>query len=244
MITVVLLNYRRPDNIPIIVSALRDQTVKARLWLWNNSSTCIPNGVVDMQVVSDSNLGCWPRWFLASYVPSEFVLMLDDDILPTSSCFLETALKLINSQQSPRTLVGSEGVVLGRPNQYWPSYSGRLTRDSPEADRGTVHLKSVVRDTHVDIVKGRCVVVRVASLRSLPMSPPHRDMCDDIAVSLLLADGNPRVHLVAASLGQMLQDLPDRAPDVALSHRTDWRKIRNSATAHYTGIGAEGAGPQ
>ena len=40
-ITVILVSYKRPDNIKLIVDALVKQTIKPTIFLWNNNSDII-----------------------------------------------------------------------------------------------------------------------------------------------------------------------------------------------------------
>ena len=232
-ITVIMLNYRRTANIERILQALSDQTIKPTIWLWNNSGQRLDNSRVDMEVVAETNLHCWPRWFLASYAPTMYVMMIDDDIVPTSNKLIEIVIDALENQVKPETIVGAEGVSLAA-GAYWPTYPGRVARQVITiTEDSSVHYKKVVADVRVDIVKGRCLALRTEVLRLLPLLPQHRDTCDDIAVSALLARGRRRVHLVSSALGAVLEDLPDATPKVALSKTPNWRAVRESATAHY-----------
>jgi hypothetical protein len=232
-ITVIMLNYRRTANIEKILDALSDQTIRPTIWLWNNSGQRLNNAHVDMEVVAEANLHCWPRWFLASYAPTKYVMMIDDDIVPTSNKLIEIVIDALENQANPDAIVGAEGVILAS-GAYWPTYPGRVARQAFNITQdSSVHYKKVVADVRVDIVKGRCLALRTEILKLLPLLPQHRDMCDDIAVSALLARGRKRAHLVSSALGAVLEDLPDTNPQVALSRLPNWREVRESATEHY-----------
>src|ERR1051326_8142897 len=117
-ITFIMLNYRRTGNIEKILDALSDQTIKPTIWLWNNSGQQLNNPRVDMEIVAETNLYCWPRWFLASYAPTTYVMMIDDDIVPTSNKLIEIVIDALESQVKPETIVGAEGVILAS-GTYW-----------------------------------------------------------------------------------------------------------------------------
>lgn len=228
IITVVMLNYRRAANIPSILEAMDSQTVKPAIWLWNNSGHAIGDARIEREVVADANWFCWPRWFLASYATTKYVLMIDDDLMPKSDRFLEMAVETIERESVAETIVGSEGVALGTDANYRPNgHSGGTDW------RETIHFKNVTKDVRVDIVKGRCVVLRTEALRRLPLFSVDRDVCDDIMVSGLLGLGRRRPHLVSAALGAALEDIVDIESGVALSSNPNWRQIRQLASARY-----------
>lgn len=63
-LTVVLLNYRRPENVKRLVQALCKQTVNPEIFLWNNSEKSFRVSGVSWQVDSSSNRFCWVRTYL------------------------------------------------------------------------------------------------------------------------------------------------------------------------------------
>lgn len=79
-ITIVLLNYKRPKNIPIILDAIKNQTVKSTVFLWNNGSENVQSPLIDRYVQSDENVGCMARWKMAKEATTPFVMSLDDDV--------------------------------------------------------------------------------------------------------------------------------------------------------------------
>jgi hypothetical protein len=82
--------------------------------------------------------------------------------------------------------------------------------------------------------------LKTNALRELPLSPPHRDACDDIVISGLLARGRERIHVISAALGEALEDIPDVDPEVALCKGPRWREIRDCARAHYFSVSGKG----
>jgi hypothetical protein len=79
------------------------------------------------------------------------------------------------------------------------------------------------------------MALRVKALRTLPLFALHRDVCDDVVVSALLARGRKRAHLVSAALSNALEDIPDVLPEVALCEAPNWRQIRESSARYYFG---------
>jgi hypothetical protein len=195
-ITLIVLNHKRSSNLPLILDALASQTVRPTIWLWNNATPQIVDSRIDMQVTTDRNLRCWPRWFLATYARTENVMMMDDDIMPSNSRLIEETIKILDAQCQPGVIVGAEGVILGPECGYWPSYPGKITRATiTPCLHGSVHVRKVTENVNVDIIKGRCCALKTAAVQMLPLSPAHRDVCDDIAVSALLANGRKTLPL-------------------------------------------------
>jgi hypothetical protein len=165
---------------------------------------------------------------LATYATTDYVLMIDDDLKPKSDRFLEIAITALENEPLAETIVGAEGVALGTDCSYRPT-----GRSGGPGWEDTVHFKNVSEDVRVDVVKGRCLIVRTEALRGLPMYSADREVCDDIAVSGLLTNGRHRPHLVSAAFGACLDDIEDVEAGVALSRRSDWREMRQIAADHY-----------
>lgn len=77
MITSIITHYKRPQNMAKIVSAIRSQTVKAEIWIWDNSGDC-PD-IADVMIRSSRNFILVPKWILIGMVTSEYVWLQDDD---------------------------------------------------------------------------------------------------------------------------------------------------------------------
>lgn len=216
MITVVLLNYQRPDNLHRIITAIKSQTEESTIFLWNNGALFDDNRV-DWQIDSNINRYCRPRWFMASHAETDFVCVIDDDLCFADDRVLEDSLNAIGDA-SAGTVVGMTGVIL-KPHVAY---------------RDCIHLDWLPRfpdgDTVVDIVKGRFMVLRtcdVAAIDFHAIDPVH----DDIAVSALVGDE----HLVPGSLRGRFTELPQRG--VGLGIGGDWLAAREHARQHYFGSG-------
>ncbi len=77
MITSIIVHYNRPENIPEIVEAIRSQTVKSEIWIWDNSGNCPDIG--DVIIRSTRNFAQFGRWMLLQAVQTPFVWLNDDD---------------------------------------------------------------------------------------------------------------------------------------------------------------------
>lgn len=214
MVTVILLNYKRPDNIRRVVRDIRAQSVSAKIFLWNNGST-VDTGAIDWQVASSENLYCRPRWFLAAHATTEFVCMIDDDLTFSDPEVLGDCSRFLDSRDDP-LLIGKTGVVLSRDRSYAESTHLDWLPEPPSVD------------TWVDIVKGRFMFLHRASVETLRYGSIDR-VHDDISVSALIHPGEQ--HLVPAFLSDRFTELPQG--DVGLGKEAHWLQRREEARQRY-----------
>lgn len=187
-LTVVLTNYLRPANITIILEALATQTVPHRLFVWDNSPEgTFPKGRADWLVRSSHNAKCSARWWLAARAETPWVLVMDDDLVPSDPRVLaDTVGKL---QEHAPAAVGAAGVVLNPTKTYTECH---------HVGREGVRIES---DTRVEILKGRYFALSTARLESLGFLPV--DVEDDIAVSATLGGG-----IVVSWMQDRFRELP------------------------------------
>lgn len=217
--TVVMLNYRRPNNVRQILTALRDQLPRPDVWLWNNG---MPAGFdADWLVESTVNRLCPPRWWMAAQAETEYVVILDDDVLPIG----RDAIRRVVAACEPGRIAGPWGAVLER------SYHGRRDVGLP------------VSATEVDVVKGRCMAMHTTSLREAIAeagvltargSESRYDdlvVAEDIAICGAMASGRRRHHLVPGGLAACFRDLAEGAE--ALSRRADHLARRDRVAARW-----------
>ena len=192
-VTIVLLSWKRPDNLAPILDSIAAQTVRAQVMIWNNGAP-LPDAVARHPLVvsvvsSMSNLGCLPRWWLASQAKTEWICSLDDDLAFASPDALEFAL---GQARALAGIVGAFGVQL---------IQGRSYRDAHHVQSGPV-----------DVVKGRFMLFRRELLERVPMLLPGLDLAsgqgDDILVSLCVGRGRARPHALPGGLRAMFQELP------------------------------------
>jgi hypothetical protein len=233
-LTITLLNYRRPDNILTILDSVARQTVVPQVFLWNNAGPGLDSAAVTWRVNSSVNRFCWPRWFMSARAQTEFVAVLDDDLCFSSDTFVERLVRYMQTLGPEARIVGLEGVLFGQGREYYPTYGGRMARSEvPPNYSGTVHIAGARQDTYVDVVKGRFMVCRTGALKNLPISPPMKDVCDDIVISSLLRKGDRPCHVIPGWLSQEFVDLPEKNGSMALSAQFGFRDLRQEAAQIY-----------
>lgn len=212
-ITVVLTNWKRPENLRRIVRALGRQTARPSLFLWNNGAE-FSHPAMAWQVDSSVNQACWPRWWMASCAQTEFVCVLDDDLMPRDERVLDDMRDALR-ERPERTIAGPFGVKLHPDREY-----GDCTQVKPgDADQPA------------DLVKGRFMMLRTAALAALHLRPrPTREALvgDDIFVSGVLAGRVAGQHLVPGGFVGRWKELSNdhglfRQPD-HLKHREQARR--------------------
>lgn len=233
-ITVLLTNYRRPQNLPVIFDALKRQTAKPRIFLWSNAKVSQSFGAgLDLVVRSSVNLLCWPRWLLGATSDTDIVMSLDDDYVLAHRRVLAAILECFQKIGSNQTIFGPEGVSLKKGMPYFPTYPGRMNRSEDNRRiKSSVHIRMPLRDQRVDIIKGRCLAVARTSLAALPLNPHLGEKCDDIAISSLVASRR-KAHVVPAILSGGFKDLPEMNGPMALSSSSNWRTLREEAKRFY-----------
>lgn len=78
MITSIIVHYKRPENIPEIVKAIREQTIPSQIWVWDNSGNC-PDTGQDITIRSTHNFAQFGRWMLLQAVQTPYIWLNDDD---------------------------------------------------------------------------------------------------------------------------------------------------------------------
>ena len=210
-LTVVVTNYRRPENVAAVIAALITQTVKPAIFVWDNSpAQDFDHPGVDWIIRSSRNARCSARWWMASHASTDFVLVHDDDLAAGNPHVL--ALTLDAAQNTAPFAVGAAGVALGAGKGYWRS------------QHVGVRAPAAPRDTGVDIVKG-CFLQSIARTVSpgalgARRRGRHRGLRDAGA-------GRSRPHVVAAKLRDALVLLPD--VEGARKRRLGHRAARESA---------------
>jgi len=215
-VLVVLLNYRRPENVEAIIAALRRQTLRPRIAVWNNGDAR-PFPGVDALMESPENLHCIVRWHVAALLGREYVAILDDDLIPVRDDLLERCVRECQSYGDERILGKSGRRVGGAPRYY---RDGTPPVGRPDDDSG---------NKYADIVKGRFMFLNVALLRQVPIHCPYYDgRGDDIWVSLRTARTRD-FHVLPPFVSAGLESLPQG--DVGLSRDSAHRRKRDRIIA-------------
>ncbi len=73
-VTVLLLNYKRPENIRrILTDLMKQKPIPPDIFLWNNSGEQFIDSRVTWQIDSSINKYCWPRWMMASLARTKYI---------------------------------------------------------------------------------------------------------------------------------------------------------------------------
>ena len=162
-ITFILLNWKRSDNLKQVIRSIRSQTIESYIYLWNNNIEDTYEYDVDYQINSSKHIICYGRWTMISYVETEFVATLDDDIMYASTDVLAKELRVFDDIPYKDLIIGPYGRNI-KDDSY--------TKGSDITD--------VFADT--DIVKGRHMIMRTELVRNLDM---RNEPEEDIKVSSL-----------------------------------------------------------
>jgi len=221
-VTVILLNYARPENIGAVLESLTTQTARPRVWIWDNGEMPVlwkdvhgklhgmgEHPHVERYIRSSVNMRCFPRWLMAGQAETEYIAVIDDDLRLADPDVLADAM------EAQRTLC-PDGVVgfFG-----WEQVEGK----SYKASR---HVHGSKVDRRVDAIKGRFMVMRRALLQRVPLAAEGAATTheDDLYVSLSISGGARGAHLVPGVLGKRWREVgkqDSRALASAGSHYGD-----------------------
>ena len=211
LVTVLLLNWGRPDNIGPILDRLAAQTVPLTVYVWNNGNPLLfhqdggegvpleEHPLVGLHLQSSVNERCWPRWLLAGLATTPYVCTHDDDLLLGDVRVLEDAVEA-HRTKCPDGVVGFFGVerIDGRPFRAWRHINGTKNQ----------------QDRRVDFVKGRFMLLRRELLQRVPLVnppfdqvPPTERLGDDINVCLSITGGRAGGCLIPGELGKRWREL-------------------------------------
>ena len=128
-ITAILNGYRRPQNIPLQINALRNQTVVPdEIWLWRNHHEDWNADGIDLSGIkvceSNHNWKYLGRFAMAMLAQTDFVALFDDDTVPGTEWF-ENCL---NTYKETYGVLGGVGLRQHNTERYmehtrfgWPS---------------------------------------------------------------------------------------------------------------------------
>jgi len=224
-ITIVLLNYKRPQNIPIILKAIREQTIKAQVFLWNNGGQNVNSPLIDRYEESTKNVGCMARWKLAKEALTPYVMSLDDDICFSRKDALENIITSLETQDNPNRIIGVSGACFGLIPIYElrQEFMCRLISANEKTDQPMLE-----HDALVDIVKGRVMAFRKKLLDGISL-PEERE--DDIYLSAVFSGGQRRFHKIPALLNNAFHELPEHG--TGNYHSKDHYQSRDRALRNY-----------
>lgn len=241
-ITVILLSYKRVQNLSKIIDSIKSQTVDTKLIVWNNNPDLnlswevdYPN--VDLLVNSDENKFCNIRWELAKAADTEYVLIIDDDLYFADTTILEYIVTTSIASYQKNRLFGVEGVMLDENLGYFDVSGKRkiiLHKEVPVGQDQPVHFAKPHENIAVDVVKGRLILMKKDDLNALDTLPTkYIDKADDITYSLWMAN-EKRSHLLIGGCDGRIIDFENKNDENSLSSITDWKNYRNEAVSYLT----------
>ena len=164
MLRLVILNYKRPDNVKKIVFSLKKIFPKITI-INNNPEYSLPYYGNGVDVINNQrNFFCMERWIRCFEYPEEFKLIIDDDILPSP----QLIKNMLKSNLPITGIYGKRGV------SFATSYN---------------ELEDAWSVGNVDFLVGSIILVKQSVLNEIQtdlekMGYPERG--DDIIVSYLI----------------------------------------------------------
>ena len=164
MLRLIILNYKRPDNVKKIVFSLKKIFPKITI-INNNPEYSLPYYGNGVDVINNQrNFFCMERWIRCFEYPEEFKLIIDDDILPSP----QLIKNMVKSNLPITGIYGKRGVSFAN------SYN---------------ELEDVWSVGDVDFLVGSIILVKQSVLNEIQtdlekLGYPERG--DDIIVSYLI----------------------------------------------------------
>lgn len=194
-ITVVFTHWKRPENLKLIIEQIRTQTLYPKIFLWNNGGDFDCAGI-DWRIDSSFNAITWGRWFMASMAQTEYVAVMDDDLVFTDSNVLKDAVDFLRNK--------NENMIIG-------PFGVNLRDDFSEYCFCSRFSSQAGKDQYVDMILGRLMIMRTKALKNLHLIPGwHKKVLlgDDLVVSAMMARGKGRFHCVPTLFNKCLKELP------------------------------------
>lgn len=192
-ILVCLLNYKRPENLRLILESLKNQSIKPRIALWDNSGLLGDIDNIDNLIRSSDNLFCLPRWNVASLLGEEYVCIIDDDLYPNDK---ELLAKCVNAcqQNFDQKILGYHGRLLPTLPPFYPETGNDVFPDKNH-------------NRYADIIKGRFMFLHINLLNLIPLrSPVYLNRGDDIWISLMSSFHN-KYHIIPSFMTNSLLEM-------------------------------------
>ena len=164
MLRLVILNYKRPDNVKKIVFSLKKIFPKITI-INNNPEYSLPYYGNGVDVINNQrNFFCMERWIRCFEYPEEFKLIIDDDILPSP----QLIKNMLKSNLPISGVYGKRGV------SFATSYN---------------ELEDAWSVGNVDFLVGSIILVKQSILNEIQSSLEkigYPERGDDIIVSYLI----------------------------------------------------------
>jgi len=207
-VTAILLNYKRPANLPRLIASLKAQSVPVEIVVIDNGMKSNP--YTEYGVGLTWNAGPYVRYLVAALAKTPWVAFFDDDLCPGDPDFIGDALDIATCH---------EGIT--------GTFARRLSLTPP-------HYREPDVIGEAELIKGRFMLFRRDLLERMHLTRPwftrYAMHCDDLYISLEIGRGQP-VHWADKGLKARLEELP--AGDVGLEKQPDHFLLREAFCAHY-----------
>ena len=215
-ITVVFTHWKRTENLRFIIEQIKKQTVAPKIFVWNNSEY-LNWPEIDWQIHSSENTITWTRWFMSTMADTEFVCIMDDDLVLKNTHIFEEAISFLSRQKND-ILIGPIGINLDNEKEYKKCPRKYASKD---------------QDWSVDVILGRLLIFRRRLLEGVKVVTDIDRatlLSDDIIMSALTSKGTRRYHAVPSLFYDSITELP--SPHAACS-LPDHYELREKARRKY-----------
>ncbi len=198
--TLIITNYRRPINVESIVNRFKGFIP---IWIINNNYAIeIPEGYVDKVFNHKVNKYNWDRWDKACKVSTEYVILLDDDIMVFKKTFLDLHYWIKKSSSHLVGIYGLSGIEKAESYQTLDSY--------------------FCENAIVELLVGSCIIFKVSDLKKVTEKFSYNKkqiLGDDIVYSLFF-------HKVFNTLHQTIEAEVELLPEYSVG--LDFNKEKNN----------------
>lgn len=140
MTTIIYTNWRRASQLQFIVERCLEQTAHPQIHVVDNASGTrhAYQGKAHKMIYADNALKCWARWHEAMECDTEFVCIMDDDLVFTRDTVIAEC-EAYMTERPHVECIGAYGVHLGQGRTYWES------RHTKAKHGASIHVNEIGR---------------------------------------------------------------------------------------------------
>lgn len=121
LITSLIIHYKRPENIPLVIKGIRSQTIPSKIIVWDNSGNYPKGSGEDVLITSTENIHCLARILIAGMVKTEYIYNQDDDLAIKDNRLFEKFIDM--SKKYPDYVIGWNGRKFHEDINWEQAYS-------------------------------------------------------------------------------------------------------------------------
>jgi hypothetical protein len=106
-LAVVVLDWKRPQNMPYVIQAIREQSIALDLYIVHQANNRVYDSAENIHV--ETNRGCGTRWDILPLIENTYTVFIDDDMKLIDNKILETMLNHVKEKFH----VSAVGITLG-----------------------------------------------------------------------------------------------------------------------------------